>query len=231
MEEEKGNYLYILFIVLGVALMAVGAFYYLTDENIELVELDREDSDENKNGKIVTSEDIKSVDFSDSATIQLDGSDLTVSVTSVESSYSLNINDKSIGTLANKDGFELFTILDRFLLIKINLDNTFSHFYIIDSTGTTVKDIYDLTNGTYAVEFADDKLQSSRFIESEKVVVFRNKKIDACDDKELSKYDLSGGTVIKSSYNLVIYDNGKFGLELVKGSETSLIETQTTLCQ
>ena len=233
MEEKSGNYLYILFTFIGLALIAIGVFYYVTDEKIELNDevFDEQKTNTKKTGKIVKSSDIEELSYELGSTINLNGKTLTLDIESKGVNISFEVNNKSVALTSVNGTFDLYTIYGKYLLIAANNKETIhNHYYIVNSDGKVIKDIYEMSNGTYTDSFLEDKFDTSIFIDNNKNIKYNGEIISICSVDDISKSGFSLDTIVSSTYNLLFYEDDAFGIELINGTESSLIEVQSFTC-
>jgi hypothetical protein len=226
MEEEKGNYLYILFIILGVSLLSVGAFYYFTDSESKNNQENVPSSGEATSKVIVKSSDVKEVGDNTLNSISLKEKEVTIAHTKRGDNLSLDVNGKSVAVINESPDYKVYTVLDEFLLFELHTNNAFNHFYLVNSEGRVVKEIYEMTNGTYVSKFEEDSFTSNRIIDGNNMVLYNNRSYNICEPGN----SLPGDLVVISKYNLVRYDSGSFGLEFVNGSGVTLLEAQSSIC-
>lgn len=231
MEEEKGSYIYVLFLFIGIALICCGAFYYFTSDKIVLNEDVERPVEEEVPPTIIKTSDIKEVVIDDGGVVTLsNGSTLKVNTSIRGTNNSLDVNDKSVAIINDSPGYKLYTILNEFLLIEVHTSTAFNHYYVVNSNARVVKDIYEMSNGTYAYKFENDKLTASRLVDGYSTLLFNSKAYNICDPDVISSGTIPADFVVTSYYNLVRYKNGSFGIELVKDSNVTLVEAQTSTC-
>jgi hypothetical protein len=230
MEEQSGNYFYIVFICIGVALLSIGVFYYLTDEGYELQGLPEDEPVEKPEGKTVLSSDIVDLSNDGNKNVELNGNTIQLSTTIISGNKVLVINNKKIGYLSEKGTFEIYKLYQDFLLIKAN-DTTqnIRHYYIFNSKAKLVKDIGAFTNGTQPSVFENDVFKSTRFIENT-TISYNSKVINVCNQEEMNKVEVPKDIILEAEYKLIYYGDDKFDLELVEGSDKSFIEIQNAIC-
>ena len=232
MEEQGGNYLYILFILIGVSVLSIGIFYYLTDGGFELKGVGGDDDKpvEEKKGTVVKTDDIVNLENDGNLSIELKGNKITLSTSIVSGNKVLEVNGNRISYLGENGTFAVYKLYNDYLLIKGN-DNSqeLSHYYIINSSGKLVKDINTFTNGTQPSLFENDVLKSSKFIDKT-IINYNSKNVNICSADEINGTDVPMDTILQAEYKLLYYGDDKFDLELVEGSEKSLVELQSSIC-
>lgn len=231
MEEENGNYLYILFIVVGAALLAIGCFYFFTDDGIRLESLEEEKPGEQKVSKRVTGKDIVKLEYQEGNTLKIGNKDFIVGTQNKADNNVVNVNGKNIGVIESNGNFSLYKIYDKYLMVSINNgEENIYHYYIVDSTGKILKDIYDFSNGTYASFIENGEVFATRFINDENTIIYENKQVNMCSIDEISDNKVPQDIILKAKYKLIYTETDEFSLELVKDSESSLVEMQSSMC-
>lgn len=232
-EEESGNYLYILFILIGVSLMAVGAFYYLTDDKIEL-EGTRDNTKEEE--KIVTlkESDITKVDFTEEgdslkASLKINNSTIDVTLFKHEDKTSLSFNDKSIASVYNGETLNVYVLANTHLLVEKSESNGFKSYLIYNSNLNSLGEFHLTKNGTYTDSLDKNLIVAKRYDKDNNYIVNDSTKIYACDVDKLEDNGVTFDSIVEEKY-AIVHNKNDFKFEVVEGSSLTLIGLQESIC-
>jgi hypothetical protein len=155
---------------------------------------------------------------------------MKLSTSVVSGNKVLVVNNKKIAYADEKGSFEIYRLYNDYLIIKSKGENSYLyHYYIINSKGKLVKDINTFTNGTQPTDFENDVLKTSKFIENT-TIAYNSKIVNICNVDETNSVEVPKDVILQAEYKLLYYGNDKFDLELVAGSEKSLVELQSSIC-
>lgn len=232
-EEESGNYLYILFILIGVSLMAVGSFYYLTDDKIEL-EGTRDNTKEEE--KIVTlkESDITKVDFTEEgdslkASLKINNSTIDVTLFKHEDKTSLSFNDKSIASVYNGETLNVYVLANTHLLVEKSESNGFKSYLIYNSNLNSLGEFHLTKNGTYTDSLDKNLIVAKRYDKDNNYIVNDSTKIYACDVDKLEDNGVTFDSIVEEKY-AIVHNKNDFKFEVVEGSSLTLIGLQESIC-
>ena len=243
MEEENGNFIYILFITIGVALIAIGVFYMLTDDKIELDGLDeysendnkKEDEKDEKNEVHELSYTVSQLDLvlNEEKTIKIDNKDINLKVSDDES-IKLLFNDNEIISI-DEGTINVYT-LDKYLLVSTNGgSNRDVTIYIYDYDGKKVKEYHNVSNEVGMVFYdlySDNKYEIlGTRLDGENVHLSDgNSVVNVCNVDKLKELNAASDLLISAEYELKYYSDGKFELKKKDGSDETLIMYQQKVC-
>lgn len=241
MKEESGNFLYIVFILLGVALISVGAFYLLTDETVELdgqtnVE---EKKDDNKKDEIKeVSYSLKNLKLSldHERTIRLNNKNISFLLKEENDNLNLLLNDKVIVTESIVGSITAFA-LDNYLLVSSTSGSeTTVRIFLFDSDGNKIKEYHNVANEVgmvYYDEFSDYEIEIyGTRLEQGNIINLSdgNTKVDVCDIDKLKELNVSNDLLVSAKFELKYYSNNTFEMKKIDGQDEKLIEYQQKVC-
>ena len=236
--EEKGGYLHIIFIFIGVACLALGVFYYITDnENKERLaentisneptkEQEENNNKEEKKEEVV-SNTIKAFDLKDNEAFELslgNGSKVNLSTNVLDDKKVLLYNGEELITF---DDINLvtkyFSYNDNVIIFTYSLADKVGVIYVIDSLKQVEKiEEIDLNNRVMIpsnMELSNNKLvvQGTRLKDNS--ITLQDGDIDICNDDDLTLHSLRDDSPLKIEYNMNII-NKKITFDFVKIDDT-----------
>ena len=236
--EEKGGYLHIIFIFIGVACLALGVFYYITDnENKErlaentISDESTKEQEENNNKEEkkeeVVSNTIKAFDLKDNEVFELslgNGSKVNLSTNVLDDKKVLLYNEEELITF---DDINLvtkyFSYNDNVIIFTYSLTDKVGVIYVIDSLKQVEKiEEIDLNNRVMIpsnMELSNNKLivQGTRLKDNS--ITLQDGDIDICNDDDLTLHSLRDDSPLKIEYNMNIV-NKKITFDFVKIDDT-----------
>lgn len=239
-EESSGSLLYILFIFMGVALISVGAFFYLTDDHVALKGLDKKEEEKQDEEVEIKEIDYKvekvSFDEENSANIKLDDKDITLKVVKVSENVELLFNDNVIISLDNEGLIESYTT-DKYLFVSSQSGGRMHNdLFIIDKDGNKLKDYHidSLSDGlSLYTEYKDEKLNiyGTRIDENNLLYASNDSEgIDVCDLDSLNEKNINSTMTVFAEYSLKYYSNDEFKMTQNEESKQTLVEYQQNFC-
>lgn len=232
-KEESGNYLYILFILVGVSLLAVGVFYYLTDDTIKLEGTKDSDKVEEK-WTSLKENDVLKVNFVEdneslNATLTLKGKTVNASVFKYEDKTSLSLNDKSIASVYNDEELNLYTLENTHLLVEKTESDGFKSYKIYNSDLKSLGELHITKNGTYTDSLEKNVIIARRYDKENNYIVNDSTKVYVCDIDKLQDNEVSFDTIVEEKYS-ILHSKDDFKFEVVDGSSLTLIGLQELIC-
>lgn len=232
-KEESGNYLYILFILLGVSLLAVGVFYYLTGDTIKLEGKTNTDKTEEKWTSLKENDVIK-VSFVDdneslSASLTLSGKLVVAKIFKYEDKTSLSLNDKSIASIYNDEEINLYTLSNTHLLVEKAESDGFKSYKIYNSDLKSLGELHITKNGTYTDSLEKNEIVAKRYDKENNYILNDRTKIYVCDVDKLQDNEVSFDTIVEEKYSIT-HNKDDFKFEVVDGDSLTLIGLQELIC-
>jgi hypothetical protein len=225
-QEQSGGFLHILFIFLGLALIGLAVFNLFTKDVNVLENKEEVKPVETGSGTIVTTSNIAKVEFDNNGTkaMKVDGYNCAFVIKKTANDIEFYMNDKLI-TIDNADGYiNVYILLDKYILVEKKF-----HYLFLDVSGNITREYNTMNNGVYIASFGNDLFYGTRHI-NDKFMIEPGKYVDVCDLTALEEAKINGEEKVEASYVLKHYTGRDFKLELVAGSEKTLVELQSEIC-
>lgn len=225
-EQQAGGFLHMLFIFVGLALIGLAAFNMFTSDVNVLENKEETKPTDVGSGTIVTTSNIVKVELDANGTkaMKVDGYNCTFVVKKTANDIEFFMNDKLI-TIDNTDGFiNIYILLDKYILVEKKF-----HYLFLDVSGNITREYNTMNNGVYIASFGNDLFYGTRHIDN-KFMVEPGEYIDVCDLTALQEAKINSEEKVEASYVLKHYTGRDFKLELVAGSEKTLVELQSEIC-
>lgn len=246
MEEESGNYIYILFICIGVALLSVGVFYYFTDDKIKLEEFDLST---NKQPEVKDEEkttEVKEVEYSvdeitltlnQEKSINLSDKDIKLLLKENKDDIELLFNDTSIVSQKKTGSIKTYNSSEYLFVSSSTGEKRHTNFYIFDATGNEIMNYHlDSNDSGLALyqEYVDGKLKIYGTRLSNDNLVYQSEEtegVNICDIDKLTEKNIQNTLVVNAEYELKYYSDKQFKLTQIEDKKQTLIELQQEFCQ
>lgn len=236
-QEESGNYLYILFILIGVSLLAVGAFYYFTDDTIKLEGTTNKPKEEEKWISLKES-DIVKINFtkeedetedSMKASLNINNKTINATIFKYDDKISLSFNDKSIASVYNDETLNVYVLQNTHLLVEKSESDGFKSYIIYNSNLNSLGELHITKNGTYTNSLDKNMIVARRYDKDNNYIANDSTKVYACDVDKLEDNGISFDSIVEEKY-AIMHKKDDFKFELVEGTSLTLIGLQELIC-
>jgi len=229
--EEKGGFLHIIFMFIGVACLTLGVFYYLTEtepkEGLSINPVTENNDDNKKNEQIIISNTIKGFDIKENEEVEItlgNGSKIKLSNSISENEENLLYNGEALITYEDLNLINKYFVYNDYVVVfSYSLVDRTGIIYTIDSEKIVQKiEEIDLNNRVMIpvnMEILDDKIIVDGSRVNDDVLSLQDGNISLCNDDELSLHSISLDSPLKIEYSMNIV-NKNVTFDFVKIIET-----------
>ena len=240
MKEEKGGVLHILFLFIGIALLALGIFYFVTDrteildENVENPYVIIRDDDNKKNSEKEKSTTISQISITsnvESSILLKNGSTVKLELSNrpnvKDPKYGgkfFKYNDKAVFGLGDYDKCSNFFLYDNTIIAYCtNTKTNYSFIYALNENGevyysNSIKE-NEIDLKIKNINLTNNKLiVYASYVDNIKVIL-DDKELNLCDSHELSESKIDSNYLAEAEYELKV-SNSEIKYETVSKKRT-----------
>lgn len=231
--REKGGYLHIIFIFIGVACISLGAFNYMIDseprKTVSLNPVNEDDKKNDVNNKVKKNENntIKEIEIykdEDNSVLLGNGNTVNLTINTTENLKELLYNGDVIISFNDVNGIEKYFVYnDNIIVFDYSIVDMIGFIYVIDSDkNVQKKEEIDINNRIMiptGVELSNNKLVVIGSRLNDSTLSLQSEDISLCNEEDLVLHNILDDAPTKVEYNLNI-TNKNITFDFVKVLET-----------